>query len=202
LTDEGACPKRELAMGLGQSPPTERRPRVGRSADLRAVAQSLGSWAVLAPGDLYSLLGVQADIGDDNLRRAYEVEVSRAVRAGHQRRVLQLSAALDALPDGRRGVLYPGHRHVLPRVGAAPHGSWRSWEPPSPTVPAVRARGGRRRPFLRGALTGLSVAALLTAGVLAYVDPADLARRVTGAAPRVVSRLLPADASAHHQPGG
>jgi hypothetical protein len=154
---------------------------------------------VLASGDLYSLLGVRADISDDSLRRAYELEVSRAVRAGHQRRVLQLSAALDALPGGRRGVLYPGHRHLSPRVRTVSHASWRSWEPSSPTALPVRAGTVRRRPFLRGALTGLLVAGLLAAGLLAYVGRGELTRRVTGAGPSVVSRLVPAAASADPQ---
>ncbi len=153
-----------------------------------------------ASGDLYSLLGVQADISDDALRRAYEVEVSRAVRAGHQRRVLQLSAALDALPEGRRGVLYPGHRHLPSRGTAVAHRSWRSEEPPAPTARPVRAGVVRRRPFLRGAVTGLVVGGLVAAGVLAYVDRGELGRRVTGAGQRVVSRLVPAGASADARP--
>ena len=61
----------------------------------------------MASGDLYSLLGVDADISDDGLRRAYETQVSRAAKEGYQRRVLDLSNALDALPRGRGGVLFP-----------------------------------------------------------------------------------------------
>ena len=69
-------------------------------------------------------------------------------------------------------------------------------EPPAPTVLPVGPGVVRRRPFLRGAVTGLVVAGLVAAGLLAYVGRGELARRVTGAGPAVMSRLVPAGASA------
>ena len=151
----------------------------------------------MASGDLYSLLGVDADISDDGLRRAYETQVSRAAKEGYQRRVLDLSNALDALPRGRGGVLYPSTRTMAHRVrpGAANDRNWRSWEPSSGVV-ASSARGNRLRSsrpgsrFLSGFIVGVLTTILVLGGAYVYLTKPRIEQGVAPAV-AVVSRIVP-----------
>lgn len=87
--------------------------------------------------ELYRLLGVSEDADTDQLRRAYEEQMSAAARSHDHTRALQLSAALDALPAGRRSAMYP---RMSTRTTA-------SYDP----VPARTGRG--RRPVRSRAAT-------------------------------------------------
>ena len=152
----------------------------------------------MASGDLYSLLGVDADIGDDGLRRAYETEVNRAAKAGYQRRILDLSNALDALPRGRGGVLYPSSRTPAYRVrpGAAHVRDRRSWER-SVGAASARASSGQRRSrqpgsrVLKGFTVGVLTTCLVAIGAYVYLTKTDRLDGWTTPGVPVVSRVVP-----------
>ena len=148
----------------------------------------------MASGDLYSLLRVDPGIGDDALLRAYETEVNRAAKAGYQRRVLELSNALDALPHGRGGVLYTGSRTMA--YGVRPGEAWRSWEPPHglASAPASRGQQRPRQPgsrFLNGFIVGVLTTSLLAAGAYAYLTKTGRLDWSTAPVVPVVSRVVP-----------
>jgi curved DNA-binding protein CbpA len=63
--------------------------------------------------DPYELLGIPRDAGAERIRRAYELEVQRAHRAGATAHAVALSRAYDTLSD-------PGRRALFDRHGLAP----------------------------------------------------------------------------------
>jgi len=152
---------------------------------------------IVASGDLYSLLGVDPGIGNDGLRRAYETEVSRAAKAGYQRRVLDLSNALDALPRGRGGMLYPSTQTRADRVGlGAAYDRRQSWEP-SQRAASAPARSGQRRSkqpgsrFLTGLIVGFLTTSLVAIGAYVYLTKTPPLEAGTPPGVRVVSRVVP-----------
>ena len=116
----------------------------------------------------YTLLGVPVDASQERIRRAYELEVNRAHRAGATRHAVELSKAYDTLSVPSCRALYD--RHGLAAVRERSPGALR---PPTPwriakhqpiaVQPAVARRGPRNKPLLLmfsiGILVGLIVAA-------------------------------------------
>ena len=147
----------------------------------------------MASGDLYSLLGVDPGIGDDGLRRAYETEVSRAAKAGYQRRVLDLSNALDALPRGV--LLYPSTQTYRVGPGAA-YDRRQSWEP-SQGAASAPARSGQRRSgrprsrFLTSLIVGFLTTSLVAIGAYVYLTKTPRLEGGTAPGVPVVSRVVP-----------
>jgi hypothetical protein len=158
---------------------------------------------VVASGDLYSLLGVKADISDDGLWRAYEAEVSRAAKGGYQRRVLELSNALDCLPRGRGhpgALLYP--TQALPYKVYSVSG-WRSWEPSHGAArepsSSSRRRGRHSGPrFLTGFIAGVLITCLAVAGVYVSLSKDEQLNGWMPPNPSAVSRVVPPN-KAHPQ---
>ena len=159
----------------------------------------------MASGDLYSLLGVDPGIGDDGLRRVYETEVNRAAKAGYQRRVLDLSNALDALPRGRGGQLYPSTQTRAHRVGpGVAFDRQQSWER-SQGAASARARSGQRRSrrpgprFLTGLIVGFLTTSLVAIGAYVYLTKTPRLEGGTAPGVRVVSRVVPSNQVADPQ---
>lgn len=114
--------------------------------------------------ELHRLLGVSEDTDVNQLRRAYEEQMSAAARSHDHRRALALSSALDDLPDSLRSALYP--RLTTRTAYAPPVVATRS-----PMGRVTRRRGSRPPRIARKARSprGALRVVLTLVGVIAIV---------------------------------
>ena len=123
------------------------------------------------PRALYRLLGVPPEAGTDDIRRAYERQLNRALRDGAQRHAEELVQAWETLSDPKRRAVYDRHGLLPVRErspGAAPlppPGRYQARARPAPRA----SRPPRRRPGVFVVLlVGVLLGALLMLLALAY----------------------------------
>jgi curved DNA-binding protein CbpA len=140
--------------------------------------------------DPYSLLGIDTDASDSELKLAYERRIAEAARLDALKLMAEIDRAYTVLRDPRRRALFD--RHGLWELPRREHPMHR-WSPPaavpfrawSPTVTAPVTRGAQpvpgtaRQRCVRAGLIGLTI----SAGIALVPLAAHHLRSATGSGP-------------------